>query len=216
MSQDHKKVGEGDTGLNTGGMGAYAPTSLVSASMLSEYESSIVRPTLAGLKSEGMNFRGTLYIGLMLTKEGPKVLEFNVRFGDPETQVILPLVEDDLVPVLIASAKGDPLPSQLLIKQEYAMVVVLASKGYPGSYPKGERIVVPEVPPPSSVVIHAGTNLSENGDLVSSGGRVLGAVGTGTTLLNARDAAYALCESVEFNSKYYRNDIGFREFSRND
>ena len=110
MSQDHKKVGEGDTGPNTGGMGAYAPTSLVSEEMLAAYEKSIVRPTLAGLREEGMNFRGTLYIGLMLTKTGPKVLEFNVRFGDPETQVILPLVDQDLVPILLASAKGESLP----------------------------------------------------------------------------------------------------------
>ena len=101
--------------------------------MLPEYEESIVRPTLAGLKSEGMEFRGTLYIGLMLTKSGPKVLEFNVRFGDPETQVILPLVDQDLFPVLISSAKGEPLPEQLKIKQEFAMVVVLASEGYPGT-----------------------------------------------------------------------------------
>jgi len=128
MSQDHKKVGEGDTGLNTGGMGAYAPTSLVSPSMLAEYEESIVRPTLAGLKKEGMHFRGTLYIGLMLTPSGPKVLEFNVRFGDPETQVILPLVNQDLVPVLLASAKGEVLPESLRFKNEFAMVVVLASE----------------------------------------------------------------------------------------
>ena len=106
MSQDHKKVGEGDTGLNTGGMGAYAPTQLVTPEMLAEYEQSIVRPTLAGLKSEGVDFRGTLYVGLMLTSEGAKVLEFNVRFGDPETQVILPLLADDLVPLLLQSARG--------------------------------------------------------------------------------------------------------------
>ena len=101
MSQDHKKIGEGDIGLNTGGMGAYAPTKLVSQEMLASYEVSIVRPTLAGLKEDGIDFRGTLYIGLMLTSNGPKVLEFNVRFGDPETQVILPLVNQDLVPVLL-------------------------------------------------------------------------------------------------------------------
>lgn len=214
MSQDHKKVGEGDTGPNTGGMGAYAPTSVVSESMLSEYEDSIVRPTLAGLKAEGMDFRGTLYVGLMLTTKGPKVLEFNVRFGDPETQVILPLVDQDLVPVLIASARGEPLPKKLQIKQEFAMVVVLASQGYPGSYPKGEKIVPPPVLPQSSLLIHAGTSTAQNGDIVSSGGRVLGAVGTGTSLKEARNAAYALCERVEFASKYYRKDIGHREFSR--
>ena len=214
MSQDHKKVGEGDTGLNTGGMGAYAPTSLVTPSMLNEYEESIVRPTLAGLKSEGMNFRGTLYIGLMLTQDGPKVLEFNVRFGDPETQVILPLVGQDLVPILIASAKGAELPEKLIMKDEFAMVVVLASAGYPGSYPKGEKIEVPQNLPPSSSLIHAGTDLSDDGSILSSGGRVMGAVGVGSTLEDAKEAAYRLCESVDFPSKFYRKDIGHREFSR--
>ena len=214
MSQDHKKVGEGDTGPNTGGMGAYAPTSLVSPSMLAEYEESIVRPTLAGLKSEGMEFRGTLYIGLMLTKSGPKVLEFNVRFGDPETQVILPLVDQDLVPVLISSAKGEPLPEQLKIKQEFALVVVLASEGYPGNYPKGDTITPPSPLPPCTLLIHAGTASRPDGSVVSSGGRVLGAVGTGKSLQDARNSAYELCKSVAFSSKYYRKDIGHREFSR--
>ena len=214
MSQDHKKVGEGDTGPNTGGMGAYAPTSLVSEEMLAAYEKSIVRPTLAGLREEGMNFCGTLYIGLMLTKTGPKVLEFNVRFGDPETQVILPLVDQDLVPILLASAKGESLPQKLKIKNKFAMVVVLASNGYPGSYPKGETIAAPDSLPSSTLLIHAGTAANETGGIVSCGGRVLGAVGTGDSLNEAQTAAYKLCEAVEFPSKYYRKDIGHREFSR--
>ncbi len=214
MSQDHKKIGDGDSGPNTGGMGAYAPTSLVSNTMLKEYEESIVRPTLAGLKSEGMHFRGTLYVGLMLTSSGPKVLEFNVRFGDPETQVILPLIDEDLVPVLIASAKGDSLPQKLKIKDSYSMVVVLASNGYPGSYPKGEKIATPLDLPPSTLLIHAGTSSGKDGEIISSGGRVLGAVGMGKTLHDAKIAAYKLCEAVEFESKYYRKDIGHREFSR--
>ena len=214
MSQDHKKVGEGDTGLNTGGMGAYAPTSLVSKEMLSEYEESIVKPTLAGLESDGINFKGTLYIGLMLTCNGPKVLEFNVRFGDPETQVILPLVEDDLLPLLIQSAHGGPLPTQIKIKEEYAMVVVLASKGYPESYPKGDVISQLEDAPDGSQVIHAGTELNDDGDIVTSGGRVLGAVGCGESLKQAKDRAYKLCEQIQFSSKYFRKDIGHKEFSR--
>ncbi len=214
MSQDHKRVGEGDTGLNTGGMGAYAPTSLVTPVMLADYEKSIVRPTLAALKAEGMNFRGTLYIGLMLTETGPKVLEFNVRFGDPETQVILPLVDQDLVPILLASAKGEKLPPRLALKNEFSMVVVLASKGYPDAYPRGEVIEVPAQLPDSTMLIHAGTSATEQGEVTSSGGRVLGAVGTGPTLGIARDRAYQLCEAVRFPSKYYRSDIGHREFSR--
>ena len=143
ISQDHKKVGEGDVGLNTGGMGAYAPASLVTPDMLADYEENLVRPTLAGLKADGIDFRGTLYVGLMLTEDGAKVLEFNVRFGDPETQVILPMVDEDLVPSLLASAKGEPMPESLKFKRGAAMVVVLASEGYPESYPKGEVIAVP-------------------------------------------------------------------------
>ncbi len=127
MSQDHKNIGEGDIGLNTGGMGAYAPASLVTTEMLVDYEENVVRPTLAGLKADGIDFRGTLYVGLMLTADGPKVLEFNVRFGDPETQVILPMVDEDLVPSLLASAKGEPMPAKLKFKEGASMVVVLAS-----------------------------------------------------------------------------------------
>ena len=214
MSQDHKKVGEGDTGLNTGGMGAYAPTRLVSAEMLEMYKDSIVAPTLAGLKADGIDFRGTLYIGLMLTTDGAKVLEFNVRFGDPETQVILPLVDEDLVPVLIESSKGNPLPAELKIKSQSSMIVVLASKGYPEAYPKGEVITEPDEAPENSQLIHAGTALNENGEIITNGGRVLGAVGCGNTLSDAKDNAYALCEMVYYKSKYYRKDIGHNEFSR--
>ena len=214
MSQDHKKVGEGDTGLNTGGMGAYAPTQLVTPEMLAEYEQSIVRPTLAGLKSEGVDFRGTLYVGLMLTSEGAKVLEFNVRFGDPETQVILPLLADDLVPLLLQSARGEDMPEKVAFKNESSMVVVLTSAGYPESYPKGETIRIAEEIPRGSEVIHAGTQKNQAGEIVSAGGRVLGAVGTGKTLALAREKAYALCELIDFPSKFFRNDIGHREFSR--
>jgi phosphoribosylamine--glycine ligase len=214
MSQDHKKAGEGDTGLNTGGMGAYAPTPLVTPEMLADYETNIVRPTLAGLKADGIDFRGTLYVGLMLTQDGPKVLEFNVRFGDPETQVILPLLDEDLVPVLLASAKGEGLPRNLKFKNESAMIVVVASKGYPESYPKGEIINIPDSLPENTDLIHAGTKQNENGEIVSAGGRVLGAVGRGPTLSAAAERAYALCDSIDFTSKFLRRDIGYRELNR--
>jgi phosphoribosylamine--glycine ligase len=214
ISQDHKKVGEGDTGPNTGGMGAYAPTKLVTEEMLIEYENSIVRPTLAGLKADGINFRGTLYIGLMLTPNGPKVLEFNVRFGDPETQVILPLVKQDLVPILLQSARGEALPAKLEIKDQSAMIVVLASKGYPENYPTGEVISQPEDSTENTQLIHAGTKLNEQKQVISAGGRVLGAVGWGENLEQARDRAYELCDKVHFTSKYFRKDIGHKEFSR--
>jgi phosphoribosylamine--glycine ligase len=214
MSQDHKKVGEGDTGLNTGGMGAYAPSKLVTEEMLADYEKSIVGPTLAGLRSEGVDFRGTLYIGLMLTSKGPKVLEFNVRFGDPETQVILPLLADDLVPLLLQSARGQTLPEKVNFKDASSMVVVLTSAGYPESYPKGEAISIASPLPVGSEVIYAGVGKNESGQIVSAGGRVLGAVGTGDSLEEAKDQAYALSEQIEFQSKFYRKDIGHREFSR--
>lgn len=214
MSQDHKKVGEGDTGPNTGGMGAYAPTPLVTPAMLAEFEANVVRPTLAGLKADGIDFRGTLYVGLMLTADGPKVLEFNVRFGDPETQVILPLVDEDLLPVLLASAKGEALPEKLRFKEESAMVVVLASAGYPGAYPKGEVITEPEELPEGTDLVHAGTKRNEAGEIVTAGGRVLGAVGRAPTLAEAAERAYALCDQVHFASKYLRRDIGHRELNR--
>ena len=214
ISQDHKKIGEGDTGPNTGGMGAYAPTKLVTVEMLVEYEKSIVIPTLHGLKADGIDFRGTLYIGLMLTSNGPKVLEFNVRFGDPETQVILPLLNEDLVPILIQSAQGGELPRKLEIKNQSAMIVVLASKGYPESYPKGEVISQPKSAPKNSQLIYAGTELNEQQEIISAGGRVLGAVGWGENLEQARDRAYELCDKVYFSSKYFRKDIGHKEFSR--
>jgi phosphoribosylamine--glycine ligase len=150
----------------------------------------------------------------MLTSNGPKVLEFNVRFGDPETQVILPLVEDDLVPVLIQSARGETLPDRLNIKNQSAMVVVLASRGYPEAYPKGEVITGNEINPNECQLIHAGTKLDEQDQVVTAGGRVLGAVGWGKDLVQARDRAYNLCDQVHFTSKYFRKDIGHREFSR--
>ena len=193
MSQDHKKVGEGDTGLNTGGMGAYAPTQLVTPEMLAEYEQSIVRPTLAGLKSEGVDFRGTLYVGLMLTSEGAKVLEFNVRFGDPETQVILPLLADDLVPLLLQSARGEDMPEKVAFKNESSMVVVLTSAGYPESYPKGETIRIAEEIPRGSEVIHAGTQKNQAGEIVAP----WACLGRGDTLALAREA-YALCGLIDF------------------
>jgi len=140
-------------------------------------------------------------------------LEFNVRFGDPETQVILPLLADDLVELLLKSARGEPMPESVAFKDESAMVVVLASNGYPGPYPKGEDITEPAEFAEGSVLIHAGTK-AENGEVVTAGGRVLGAVGMGPTLADAKEKAYQLAEAVKFESKYYRSDIGHREFSR--
>ncbi|WP_269523418.1 phosphoribosylamine--glycine ligase [Coraliomargarita parva] len=213
-SQDHKRVGEGDTGLNTGGMGAYTPTSKVNAALQAQIEEMVIRPTLEGFKKDGIDFRGTLYAGLMLTEAGPKVLEYNVRFGDPETQVLLPMVADDLVPVLLASAKGEALPQQLAFHPGAAIVVVLAAGGYPGSYAKGEVIRFPESLPPRTSIVHAGTKRSDDGTITTNGGRVLGVSAQAPSLEEAKDLAYTVCDQIHFDSKYLRRDIGHRELNR--
>ncbi len=213
-SQDHKRAGEGDTGLNTGGMGAYTPTSKVTPELQKEIEEQVIRPTLAGLKADGIDFRGTLYAGLMLTEKGCKVLEYNVRFGDPETQVLLPMVADDLVPVLLAAAKGEALPEQLNFHDGAAIVVVLAAGGYPGSYAKGETISFPAELPERSAIVHAGTKKQEDGSIVTAGGRVLGVSGQAPTLQEAAELAYSVCDQVNFDTKFLRRDIGHRELNR--
>ena len=213
-SQDHKRAGEGDTGLNTGGMGAYTPTSRVTPAMQAEIEEKVIKPTLAGLKADGIDYRGTLYAGLMLTEQGVKVLEYNVRFGDPETQVLLPMVADDLIPVLLASAKGESLPPKLQFHKGAAIVVVLAAGGYPGSYAKGNPITFPETLPACSAVVHAGTTRDPEGTILTAGGRVLGISGQAPTLEAAADLAYSVCDQVNFENKFLRRDIGYRELNR--
>lgn len=213
-SQDHKRAGEGDTGLNTGGMGAYTPTSRVTHAMQAEIEEKVIKPTLAGLKADGIDYRGTLYAGLMLTDQGVKVLEYNVRFGDPETQVLLPMVADDLVPVLLASAKGESLPAKLQFHKGAAIVVVLAAGGYPGSYAKGNPITFPDALPASTAVVHAGTIRDPDGTIRTAGGRVLGVSGQAPTLEAAADLAYKVCDQVNFEDKILRRDIGHRELNR--
>lgn len=213
-SQDHKRAGEGDTGLNTGGMGAYAPTRLVTPKLQAEIETQVIRPTLAGFKAEGIHFRGTLYAGLMLTQKGIRVLEYNVRFGDPETQVLLPMIDGDLVPVLLAAAKGEPLPTKLKFHSGAAIVVVLAAKGYPGSYSKGDPITLPIEISEHTDIIHAGTKQVEHNKLVTHGGRVLGISARAESLKAAADLAYKICGQVHFDGKYLRKDIGYKELSR--
>jgi phosphoribosylamine--glycine ligase len=213
-SQDHKRAGEGDTGLNTGGMGAYTPTSRVTPAMQAEIEEKVIKPTLAGLKADGIDYRGTLYAGLMLTDQGVKVLEYNVRFGDPETQVLLPMVADDLVPVLLASAKGESLPAKLKFHKGAAIVVVLAAGGYPGSYAKGNPITFPDKLPASTAVVHAGTTRDPDGTIRTAGGRVLGVSGQAPNLKAAAELAYKICDQVDFKDKILRRDIGHRELNR--
>lgn len=212
-SQDHKRIGENDTGLNTGGMGAYAPTSMMTDDLQEIINSTIIIPTIKGLESDGIPYNGTLYAGLMLTKDGPKILEYNVRFGDPETQVMLPLVEDDFIALLYASATNQTLPESIKLSNDKCMTVVIASQGYPENYPKGDLIKFPSELPEKTDIIHAGTLLKE-GKIYSNGGRVLSITSQDETILKAREKIYSLCEAIDYKAKYYRNDIAHREIKR--
>jgi phosphoribosylamine--glycine ligase len=215
-SQDHKRVGEKDTGLNTGGMGAYAPASVVTPELDQIIREAIIEPSLSGIESEGIDYRGTLYIGVMLTANGPKVLEYNVRFGDPETQVLLPLLESDPVQLMWECATGTLNPSNVRIRDAYAAVIVVAAKGYPESFPKGESIRLPKELPTDTWIVHAGTRAGENDFFLSDGGRVLGVTALAKTLKEATQKAYAVCDQIEWSGKYFRRDIGWRQLARDD
>ena len=215
-SQDHKRVGEGDTGPNTGGMGAYAPASIVDADMLRRIRDDIFTPVLAALHEDGRTFRGLLYAGLMLTAEGPKVVEFNARFGDPETQAVLPLLESSLLEPMLAIARGDSIAGATLAwRPDAALTTVLAAAGYPGAYEKGKEIRIPAWVEEAEdvIVFHAGTR-REDGRLVTSGGRVLAVTGVGRTLAEAAERSRAAAAAIEFDGKHYRRDIGWRELER--
>ena len=213
-SQDHKRIGEGDTGPNTGGMGAYAPAALVTPALNRQIAEQIIQPTLDGLVAEGIDYRGTLYIGIMIEAEQAKVVEFNVRFGDPECQILLPLLKQDPIQLMLDCVRGTLNPATVEITSEHIMIVVLAAAGYPESYAKGDTIRFPTDIPANCSIVHAGTQRTEDGRIVTAGGRVLGIVGKGASLQEARDAAYNLCEQVSFDGAYYRCDIGHRQLSR--
>ena len=213
-SQDHKRVGEGDTGPNTGGMGAYAPASVVSPSVARRIVSEIVEPTLKGLISEGIRYRGTLYIGIMITASGPKVVEFNVRFGDPECQVLLPLMKTDPVSVMHDCATGTLDPAAVEFRDGFDIIVILAAEGYPGTPRKGDVISLPTRLPPETGVIHCGTVREDNGAIATAGGRVLGVTARGASLSEAAQRAYALVSQIHFDGMHYRRDIGARELRR--
>ncbi len=214
-SQDHKRVGEGDTGLNTGGMGAYAPAAVATETVLDDVRKNIIKPTLAGLIAEGIDYRGTLYVGIMITKVGAKVVEFNVRFGDPECQVLMPLIKSDVLEVLNDIANGELDESKVEISDGFAAVVVMCASGYPEKYRKGDVIKFPsdsEIPE-GAWIIHAGTKESD-GEIITSGGRVLGLTGTDSTLTGALKKAYWLCDNVSFYGAMFRRDIAHRELAR--
>ena len=213
-SQDHKRAGDNDTGPNTGGMGAYSPAEIVGPDLLAEIVRTIARPSVDAIAAEGIDFRGTLYIGLMLTAEGPQVLEFNTRFGDPETQVILPRLATDPLALMWAATQGRLRDIKLEVKPDYAMCVVVAAQGYPGGYPKGDVITPPAALPPGTWIIHAGTALNTQRQIVSAGGRVLGVCAQAATLRAAADRAYAVCDQLQYAAKYFRHDIGARQLNR--
>jgi phosphoribosylamine--glycine ligase len=213
-SQDHKRAGDGDTGPNTGGMGAYSPAEVVTPELMAEIERRIVRPSVEAMASEGLNFCGTLFVGIMLTPDGPKVLEFNTRFGDPETQAVLPRLATDLLDLLWAASKGRLGGYRIRLRPEHAICVVISARGYPDAYPTGDAIEIPPNLPAAVTVLHAGTSRDPCGRLVTSGGRVLGVTATGASLRAAAESAYSACDSIGCASKYYRRDIGARQLRR--
>lgn len=209
-SMDHKRAGDGDTGLNTGGMGTVAPNPYYTAAVARECMEKIFIPTINAMNSEGRTFKGCLYFGLMLTPNGPKVIEYNCRFGDPETQVVLPLLKSDLLTVMKAVTEERLEEVNVEFSDENACCVIMASKGYPSAYEKGFEIFIPEEL--SGDVFVAGASLSD-GKLVTAGGRVLGVVSLGDTLGEAVDRAYKKVEKIRFDNSYYRTDIGARALS---
>lgn len=210
-AQDHKAAYDGDQGPNTGGMGAYAPAPVLTPTLLDEVVENILKPVVQGLADKGINYQGILYAGLMLTQKGPEVLEFNVRFGDPETQAVLPLLKSDIVPVMLATAEGSLKDVELEWYPGSAACVVMAAGGYPGEYKKGHVITGIESADSLKklVVFQAGTAFY-NGQLVTAGGRVLGVTGFGDNLREALKRSYDAVEKISFTPCHYRRDIGFK------
>lgn len=208
-SQDHKRIGEKDTGPNTGGMGAYSPAPILPDKDMQKVGDMVIKPIIEHLAEMGHPFKGILYAGLMLTAEGPKVLEYNVRFGDPECQPLLMRLENDLVEVMLACVKGELDKVELKINPKSTLCVVMAAQGYPGKYPKGMEIKgLEEVEKdPEVMVFHAGTT-QKDGKYYTSGGRVLGVTALGKTLMEAKEKAYQAVDKIYFDNMYYRRDIG--------
>jgi phosphoribosylamine--glycine ligase len=212
-AQDHKRIGDGDSGLNTGGMGAYSPAPVLTQEIEQQVVDKVLVPTLRGMKAEGNPYIGVLYMGLMITADGPKVVEYNCRLGDPECQVLMPLIEDDIVPVVVDAAKGDLKVSTLKLREGYACTVVMASKGYPESFEKGFPITGLDQANRLSTVFHSGTRASD-GLVLTNGGRVLCVTATGSSLNEAIAQAYQGVSSIHFDNAYYRRDIGQKGLDR--
>jgi phosphoribosylamine--glycine ligase len=210
-SQDHKRVYDSDLGPNTGGMGAYSPAPVVTDELFKKIDKEILQPTLNGLKNEEFSYKGVIYVGVMLTKGGPMVLEYNARFGDPETQAILPRMESDIVDIMLAVVDKKMNKAGIEWNKKACVCVVMASGGYPGSFEKDKEIAGLDKAKTlkDTMVFHAGTKL-EGGKVVTSGGRVLGVTALGDGIRNAMDNAYNAVKLINFEGAHYRNDIGKR------
>lgn len=215
-AQDHKRVGEGDVGPNTGGMGAYSPAPVLTRELQAQAMEKIVAPTARAMVAAGTPFSGLLFAGLMLTAEGPKLIEYNVRFGDPECEAIIPRLETDLAALLLSVAEGRMGETSPLLSEEQSMTVIVAAQGYPGIPRKGGPIDGIEAAErvPGVIVFHAGTARHGSGALLSAGGRVLAVTATGPTLAEARARAYQAVDAIEFADGFHRRDIGWRELER--
>ena len=213
-SQDHKRAYDNDEGPNTGGMGTYAPAPVVTADVLARVLKEILEPTVAAMKAEGMPYTGCLYAGLMITENGPKVIEFNARFGDPETQVVLPLLDSDMAEIMMACVNGNLADLDIQWKDGAAVCVVMAAGGYPQGYRKGDVISgLDKAAELGATVFHAGTAVKD-GNIVTNGGRVLGVTAIGTDIQKAVDNAYEAVKSIHFDDVNYRNDIAYRAIAR--
>ncbi|QAY95949.1 phosphoribosylamine--glycine ligase [Methylovirgula ligni] len=210
-AQDHKRVGEGDTGPNTGGMGAFSPAPVMDAALSERVMAEIVRPALHGMAAMGMPFKGVLFAGLILTRDGPKLIEFNVRFGDPETQAILPRLEGDLLALMLACAEGRLAKQDFAFSAQHALTIVLAAEGYPGTPKRGTEIrgLDKAAALPGVIVTHAGTK-RDGARLLADGGRVLNVTGLGATLAEAQARAYAAVDAIDWPGGFCRRDIGWR------
>lgn len=215
-AQDHKRVGDGDTGPNTGGMGAYTPAPVMTPGTINQVMREIISPVVKEMKKRGSPFKGVLYAGLMLTKKGPKLIEFNVRFGDPECQALVMRAGDGFLEALYAAATGDLFGRRIKWSKDKAMTVVLAAKGYPGAYEKGEPIGGLEAlkDDPDVVVFHAGTKPGLMGEPTSNGGRVLNVTARGPNLQTARDRAYEAIGKIDWPGGFHRTDIGWRALKK--
>lgn len=214
-AQDHKRVGDGDTGPNTGGMGAYSPTPVVDDAMASRIMAEIIEPTVAALKRRGTPFKGVLFAGLMIGESGPKLIEYNVRFGDPEAEVVLPRLASDLVDLMLAAAKGDLAGRTAAFVPETALTVVMATRGYPGPVSKGSEIrgIERAAAMAGVSVFHAGT-AARDGRLLAAGGRVLAVTAMGSTVSEAQQKAYAAVDAIDWPEGFCRRDIGWRAIAR--